>query len=66
MDVEIPIGELEIKRETWRMLGDHCKLKKAMGTRQACWTSGDERIASGHWVGNGMRPAFRFRSSARV
>ena len=36
------------------MLGDHCKLKKAIRTRQACVTGGGVRIASGPWVGDGI------------
>ena len=43
------------------MLGDHCKFEKAIRTRQACLTSGGARIASGPWVGGGVRRAFRFR-----
>ena len=52
------------------MLGDHFKLincpPKTIRTRQSCLTSGGVRIASGHWVGNGIRPAFRFRPRAGV
>ena len=29
--------------------------------RQACLTSGGARYASGHWAGDWVRPAFRFR-----
>ena len=42
----------QIEWETWGMLGDHCKLKKAIRTRQPCLTVGGVRIASGHWVGD--------------
>ena len=38
------------------MLGAHCKSKKAISTRQPCLISGGARTASGHWVGDGMRP----------
>ena len=40
--------------------------KKAIRTRQACFISEALRIASGHWVGDGIRPAFTFRLRARV
>ena len=55
-----------IKRETWEMLGDHCKFKKDVRIRKACLTIGGVRIASDHWVGDGMRSKFRFRPRARV
>ena len=50
----------QIKGETWGMLGDPCEFKKTLSTRQACLTSG------GHWVGDGVGPAFRFRPGAGV
>ena len=53
-DCRSPNGGSWIKRETWGMLGDHYKFGKNMRARQAILTTGDERIASGHWVGNGM------------
>ena len=34
--------------------------------RQACMTGGGMRYASGHWVGDGVRPEFRFRPRAGV
>ena len=61
-----PSWRSQIKRETWGMWGDHCRFKKAISTRQACWTSGGARIASGRWVGIGMRPAFRVSPRAGV
>ena len=36
-----------------------------MRTRQACLNCGSVRIASGCWVGDGIRPAFRFRPSTK-
>ena len=57
---------LSLWRENWGPLGDHCKFKLAIRTRQICLISGGVRIASGHWVGDGMRPAFRFRPRPRV
>ena len=66
MVVEVPIGDHREKRETQGMLRDHCKFKKAIRTRQACLTGGGAKVALGHWVVDGMRPAFRFRPRARV
>ena len=33
----------QIRRETWEMLGDPCKFRKTVTTRQPCSTSGGER-----------------------
>ena len=41
-------------------------LKKPIRTRLACLNSGGARISSGDWVGDGMRPAFRFRPRAGI
>ena len=43
---------------------DQKKIKK-IRTRHSCMTSGSSRIASGHWVGDGISPAFRFRPRAK-
>ena len=48
------------------MMGDHSMFKKTIRTRQACLAGGGARIASGHWVGDGMRPAIRFRPRVGV
>ena len=39
-----------MKKETWGMLGDHCKFKKVIRIRQACLTNGGVKITSGHWL----------------
>jgi len=62
---ESPNRGSEIKKETWEVLGDHCKFRKTVGTKQACLT-GAGRIASGDWVAGGMRPAFRFGPGADI
>ena len=52
------------------MLGDHCKLincsKKPSAQGGLAWPSGGMRIASDHWMGDGMRRAFRCRRRARI
>ena len=57
------------ERETWATLGGHCTLttaQRAVRRRQAYLTSGGMSCASGHWMGHGVRPAFRFRPRAGV
>jgi len=52
------------------MLGDHRKLingpQKPSEPGRIALTSGSARIAPGHWAGDGLRPAFRFRPRAGV
>ena len=68
--VEVPVQDHGYRGKSRGLWGDHCKVvscsRKASRTRQACLTSGGTRIASDHWVRDGMRPAFRFRPRAGV
>ena len=59
----------KIERETKATLGDHCKLIIAQESHQneaACFTSGGTSYVSGHCVGNGVRPTFKFKPRAGV
>ena len=51
------------RRSLW--VGDP-SFRRTNRKRQACLTSGDMIYASGHWVGDGVRPAFRFRPRAGI
>lgn len=40
-------------------------LKKALGMRQACWTSGGIIFASGHWRGGGGEVCIRIQTKGQ-
>ena len=69
MVVEVAI-KISIGREIQGTLGDHCKLincsENTIRARQAGLTSGSARIASGRWLGDEVRPAFRLRPRAEL
>ena len=63
--VEAPVGMMG-KEGNLGFVGRPLDFTKGGGMRPVCLTSGDVRIASGHWVGGGMRSAVRFRPRAGV